>query len=453
MKNILPFLLLIPCSLFLTPISAQTINTVFGNGIQGYSGDGGQATAAELNYPEYAAIDGAGNVFFSDDQNYVVRRVNTSGIISTVAGIGGFNGYTGDGGPATAAELNFPFGLTFDANGNMYIGDTYNEAIRKVNSSGVINTIVGNGVLGYSGDGGPATAAELQYPMGVTFDSHGNMFIADQGNNVIREVNTSGIINTVVGNSHYGYYGDGGPATIAELESPSALVFDANGNMYIADTFNRMVRQVNTSGYIHGFAGKGGVIGYSGDGGPATAAELYGPYGMAFDASGTLYISDGNDNVIRTVDQTGTIHTFAGNGVAGYSGDGGLATAAELQNPTSVVFDASGNLYITDDANYVVREITGIPEGLNYLSRKAENVSIYPNPSNGKFTIQESGARIQNPEIEIYNMLGEKVFSKFTTDNSQLTINLNDQPAGIYLYRIITETGNLVSTGKLVIQK
>jgi len=449
MKKILLGLSIIACSASL--LSAQTINTVAGNSIMGYSGDGGQATAAELNTPYCVAFDAAGNIYFTDDFNFVVRKITTSGVVSTVVGVGGFNGYSGDGGPATAAELNFPFGIAFDATGNMYIGDTYNNAIRKVDLSGIITTVAGNGTSAYSGDGGPATDAELQLPMGVAFDKNNNLYIADQTNNVIREVNSSGIISTVAGNGQSGFFGDGGQATIAELNAPPGLAFDASGKMYIADEFNRVIRKIDNTGKITTVAGKHGFQGYTGDGGPATAAELYAPFSVAFDATGNMYIADGN-TAIRMVDLSNVMHTFAGNAFQGYSGDGGPPTAAEINNPSCAVFDAVGNMWICDEGNYVIREITEIPTGISSARQGTDVVSVYPNPSNGAFTFQVDNEKLKmNCVVEIYNIMGEKVYATaFSTVNFQLSIN---QPSGIYLYRIITETGNIVSTGKLVIDK
>ena len=290
--------------------------------------------------------------------------------------------------------------------------------------------------------------------MGVTLDANGNLFIADQGNNVIREVNTSGIISTAAGNGAYGFFGDGGPAYLAELRAPSALAFDASGNMYIADEFNYVIRTVNTSGIISTFAGKHGFQGFSGDGGPATAAEFHNPFGLTFDSFGNLFIADGGNNTIRIIDPTQTINSYAGNSTAGFSGDGGPAAIAELFNPTDVAFDGTGNLYIADVENFVVRKVTESVTGITSLHTNTGNVSVFPNPSNGVFTLQmraekQSGEKI----IEVYNMLGEKVYSQIPILNTQYSIDISSQPSGVYLYRVITETGNVVSTGKLVIEK
>lgn len=283
-----------------------------------------------------------------------VFALNTNAqIITTVVGNGLGAGtftccYSGDGGQATAAELANPEGIAFDAVGNMYISDRDNSRVRMINTLGIISTVAGIGTYGFSGDGGQATAAALYGPMGLAFDAVGNLYIADQVNFRIRIVNTAGIINTVVGGGSSGL-GDGGQATNATLYYPEGLVFDASGNLYISDSWNNRIRKVNTLGIITTIAGSGASYpggGYSGDGGQATAAELYTPTGITLDAFDNLYIADHNNNRIRRVNTVGTINTFAGNGYAApaagaYSGDGGAAIAAELFYPIGVTFDAS----------------------------------------------------------------------------------------------------------------
>jgi sugar lactone lactonase YvrE len=331
------------------------IGTVVGNGRYGYSGDGGPATNAELSWPFGAAVDTSGNLFIADQYNQRIRKVETNGIITTVAG-NGTNGYSGDGGPATRAELNYPNGVAVDGSGNLFIADNNNQCIREVGTNGIITTVAGNGTPGYSGDGGPATNAELNYPDGVAVDGSGNLFIADFGNDRIRKVGTNGIIITVAGNGTPGYSGDGGPATNAELGYTNGIALDASGNLFIADGGNQRIRKVGTNGVITTVAGNG-TNGYSGDGGAATSAELDAPMGVAVDASGNLFIADQHNQRIREVGTNGMIITVAGNGTYGYSGDGGTATSAELDAPTGVAVDASGNLFIADTDNSVVRKV------------------------------------------------------------------------------------------------
>ncbi len=329
------------------------ITTVAGHGTEDYSGDGGAATNAELYFPTGVAVDATGNLFIADTDNIVIREVATNGNISTVAG-GGTN-YPSDGGVATNTELFSPAGVAVDATENLFISDTGNDVIREVGTNGIIATVVGGGGS-YPGDGGAATNAELSNPTGVAVDATGNLFIADSGNNVIRKVGTNGVIITVAGNGNYGYSGDGGVATNAELSAPQSVAVDATGNVFIADYINNRIREVGTNGIITTAAGNG-TNGYSGDGGAATNAELVSPAGVAVDATGNLFISDLGNNVIREVGTNGIITTVAGNGTNGYSGDGGAATNAELYVPAGVAVDANGNLFIADSGNSVIRKV------------------------------------------------------------------------------------------------
>jgi putative salt-induced outer membrane protein YdiY len=269
-------------SSFFTPSNAQIIETYAGNGYAGYSGNGGQATVAEINLPSGVAVDNALNLYISDNGNDRVRIVNTSGIISTFAG-NGASGYFGDGGQATAAELNGIHGMAVDASGNIYVADGSNNRIREINASGIISTFAGNGIASFSGDGGQATAAELKTPTEITFDATGNAYIADDANNRIRKVNTSGVISTFAGNGVAGFSGDAGQATAAELHSPVDVYVDAaSGNTFIVDNSNNRIRKVTSGGVISTFAGNG-TVSYSGDGGQATAAELNSPSGVRVD--------------------------------------------------------------------------------------------------------------------------------------------------------------------------
>ena len=303
----------------------------------------------------------AASLYISDSGNSVIRQVMIpAGIITTVAG-NGTPAYGGDGGLAASAELSFPQATIVDSAGNLYIADSSNSVIRKMTATtGAITTIAGNGTSGYTGDGGPAASAELGYLLSMALDGAGNIYIADFVNNVIRKVTAAtGIITTVVGNGTDGYTGDTGPANSAELNGPFGVALDGAGNLFIADSGNNVIRKVTaTTGVITTIAGNG-TSGYTGDGGAATGAELNEPFGVALDSSANLYIADSNNNVIRKVTaSTGSIATIAGNGTAGYSGDSGSAISAELNEPFGIASDGAGNLYIADSSNNVIRQLT-----------------------------------------------------------------------------------------------
>ena len=332
------------------------ITTIAGGSV-GYSGDGGPAAGAQLRYPQGLALDASGNLYIADTNNNRIRKVSPSGIISTVAGNGTFS-YSGDGGSAGSAQLYLPGGVTLDNSGNLYISDQLNNRIRKVSYNGIITTVAGNGTKGYSGDGGLATNAQLYEPVGVAVDASGNLYIADGGNDRVRKVSPSGIITTVVGNGIKGYSGDGGPAINARLHGPGGLAVDASGNLYIADSVNQRVRKVSRTGIITTVAGSG-IEGSSGDGGRATNSQLDEPAGLAVDRFGNLIIADARNNRIRKVSPSGIITTVAGNGTNGYSGDGGPAVGAQLNLPQDVAVDASGNLYIADNNNRIRKVSSG----------------------------------------------------------------------------------------------
>jgi sugar lactone lactonase YvrE len=342
--------------------SAGTVTLIAGLGLPGYSGDGGLATSAQLSNPIGVAVDTAGNVYIADSSNNVVRRVDAlSGVITTVAGTG-IQGYSGDGGAALSAQLFAPYGVAVDSAGNLYIADQGNEVIRRVDAaSGTITTVAGNGTQGYSGDGGPAGGAELNGCVGITVDAAGNLYIADSGNDVIRRVDAaSGTISTVAGTGTPGYSGDGGPATSAQLAAPAGVALDAAGNLYIADASNSVIRRVlSVSGTIATVAGTG-QQGGNGNGGPATNAQLALPHGVAVDAAGNLFIADEGNYSIRRVDSaSGNISIAAGNELYSYGGDGGPATAAQLYAPYAVALDAANDLYILDTGNIRVRRVDG----------------------------------------------------------------------------------------------
>lgn len=345
--------------LLLTEVStAQVIVTVAGTpGTAGYGGDGSAATSALISQPYSVAADASGNLYIADFGNARIRKVSASGTISTFAGTG-TSGYSGDGAAATSAKLNNPVGVAVDGSGNVYIADFGNSVIRKVNTSGVISTVAGTGTAGFSGDGGAATSAKLNSPVHVTIDASGNMYIADYQNHRIRKVNTSGTISTVAGNGTNGYGSDGVSATSTSLNFPTSVMVDATGNIYISDNSNNRIRKVDTSGIISTIVGTG-TSGFSGDGGAATAAKINGPWGVTFDIAGNMYFADGNNNRIRRVSPSGIITTYAGSGSVGHTGDNGLAIFAAINRPANPIIDAQGVMYFAENNGASIRKIYG----------------------------------------------------------------------------------------------
>jgi sugar lactone lactonase YvrE len=354
-----------------TTSSIGTIATVAGTGTLGYSGNGRLATSAQLDQPTCAVVDNAGNLYIGDVATNTVRKVAAgTGIISLYAGNGGAPGYSGDGGVATLASMNGPSGCALDSAGNLYVAEAGNNVVRKITAStGIITTVAGNGFgdgceIGmFSGDGDLATNANLSCPYGVALDAAGDIFISDQGNQRVREVDGStGIITTIAGNGTYGYSGNGSAATSAMIGNPEQLSLDGSGNLYIAEQGASVIAKVNLStGIISTVAGNGTIGEGStvlGDGGLATQAQLAEPQGVVVDTAGDIFISDTNNQRVRKVTaSTRTITTVVGT-TTGYSGDGGPTSRARLHNPEALFFDASGNLYIADSYNGVVRKVT-----------------------------------------------------------------------------------------------
>ena len=347
-----------------------TIATVAGNGLYKAPNDGVLATSSFLNQPRDVVVDGAGNMYIVDGYNERVRKVGPAGIISTVAG-NGVRGFSGDGGPATAASLGFaPYGsVALDSGGNLYISDSDSHRIRKVTPSGIISTVAGNGAAGFSGDGGPATQASLNWPWRVALDATGNLYVADRSNSRIRRISPTGIITTVAGNGIGGFSGDGGAATSGSLNNPTGLAADFAGNLYVAEKEGNRIRRVSSGGVISTVAGDG-TCRFSGDGGLAAAATLCGPHGVAVDRAGNLLIADTQNHRVRKVDSVGIITTVAGTGSAVYSGDGGISLSASLNGPADVAVDSAGNLYIADTSNDRIRKVLATPPGFSVAPAK-----------------------------------------------------------------------------------
>jgi sugar lactone lactonase YvrE len=342
------------------------------------------------------ALDPEGNLFVADSANWRVRKVDRNGIITTVAGNGNIT-YSGDHGPATSAGMG-PAGIALDAAGNLYIADLNNSRVRKVDLNGIITTVAGTGRAGSAGDGGPATLAHLSEPQGVTLDVAGNLYIADQGNGNVRKVDSRGIISTFAGGGTQ--LGDGGPATEASI-IPVAVAADATGNVYIADAIDGRVRKVDANGIITTIAGNG-KTGFSGDGGPATQANLNGPVGVAVDAAGNLYIADRDNFRIRRIDKTGTIRTIAGNGKGAFSGDGGPATKAGIY-PWGVAVGSPGILWLTDQLNYRVRKVDVSQSAVDFASQSVGTVS----PSQEVFVTSTGNQHIEFTGLSLTGDFGQ----------------------------------------------
>ena len=353
-------------------VKAQNIYTFAGTqSTPGYAGDGGLANLAQLAAPRGIIVGRTGNIYFCDSRNNVVRMVSASGIITTVAG-DGTNAYGGDGGPATAAQLSNPAGIAFDNIGNMYITDSRNNAIRMVDGTGTITTIAGGGFPGYSGDGGPAAAAQINRPTGIAISNNGLIYFSDSRNNVVRLIDTLGNINTVVGNGTAGFGGDSIAATSTMLNRPQGLAISNTGILYIADNGNFRVRMVDT-GMVYTYAGNG-TAGNSGDGGLAILAMISGPTGLALDTLGNLLVADAANN-IRKVTSTHYISTIAGTGTAGYFGDGGAAVHAQINTPSAVAINrTNGDIYISDAGNNVVRRIGTSVVGISITTTTGDTV-------------------------------------------------------------------------------
>ncbi|MEI8279381.1 MAG: hypothetical protein WCG87_06430 [Bacteroidota bacterium] len=341
---------------FSQPTQAQVINTIAGTGNSGYSGDNAAAVSADLNNPYGVAMDNFGNIYFADNNNHCIRKVDTAGIITTIAG-NGMAGFGGDNGPATAAQLLQPTDVSVDAMGNIYIVDGGNGRIRKVDAAGNITTIAGTGIPGFSGDNGPATDAQLSSLSFITLDNYGNIYFSDNDNNRIRKIDVAGIITTIAGDGTVGHTGDNGPAVNARVGGILGIAADLAGNIYFTEQDYQYIRKINTNGIITTIAGTG-VAGCTGDGGPALSAELHNPSGVAVDAMGNVYVTELYNESVRKIDATGKITKLAGNGVSGFGGDNGPALAASLYVPEDVVADGKGNVIIADFFNNRLRYVS-----------------------------------------------------------------------------------------------
>ena len=437
-------LLLLCCFCLLQITKAQTgiIFTVAGDGLNGYTGDSGLATSCTFNFPCAVAVNPAGEIYISDRDNHVIRKVDVHGTIATFAG-NGFPGYYGDNGQAIDAEFAAAYGLALDRAGNLYVAD---EAIRKIDiSTGIITSIAGNGSTD-PGDGGPATQAITENVHQIAFDAAGNLYITDGRHFSIRKVDTFGIITTVAGNGTQGCSGDGGAATSAQLNMPQGVAVDAAGNIFIADFMSNNIRKVdagthNISTICGDPAGRDG--GYSGDGGPARLATLMGPDGLVFDTSGNLYINDNMNSAVRKISTTGIITTVAGhmeNGGPRVDLDAVPATSDFLKGPMGITFDNRGNLYIAEADNEKVRRVTFTETAVRSVANDIA-LQSYPNPVSELLNVVSGSFKGAEITVSVYAITGQLIALNHTVVGNKLQFNTGDLAPGVYLLNVVTNSG------------
>lgn len=416
-------------------VSSNIINTIAGNGSGGYCGDGGSVSLAQFYHPVGLAVDQTGNIFFADRENNRVRKITSAGIITTIAGTGVI-GFSGDGGPASAAQLNLPTSVAVDAAGNIFITDYGNFRIRKIASNGIITTIAGTGVKGFNGDG-LAISATIWGPDGITLDALGNIYFADQFNNRIRKISPAGTIITIAGNGTNGFGGDGGVAILAALSWPNAVKVDRMGNVLIADRRNNRVRKVTTTGIISTVAGNGAQP-YNGDGRTAITAGIDAG-AITTDTAGNFYIADTYNERIRKVNTAGIISTVAGGGIN--YGDGGLASLAQVHTPMSLASDVTGNIFVAEYDNHRIRKISvqGAMKSSYTFTNPAisspAKFTVFPNPVQSTLNIQTPGAG-ELVYVEILDISGKILLNqKVSSSQSVVSLQMHKLTPGIYFIR------------------
>jgi len=420
--------------------TAQIITTIAGGGT---GGDGRPATAATIYDPNYLTFDSRGNLYFTECLGNKIRKIDTQGIITTICGTG-TAGFSGDGGSATAAMVSLPCGIAVDSIGNIYFADNENNRVRKIDAiSNVISTVIGNSSGAFAGDGGMATAATLYGPCGIAFDKKGNLYIVDADNARIRKVNIGGIIYTIAGDGSFGWAGDGGAATNASCEPSTNLSVDIFGNVYFPEWGLGTVRKIDTSGIIATIAGDTSSSSYNGDGIPATNANM-GPAFVEVNDSGQLFISDSYNSRIRRVDTNGIIFTSVGDGIAGNTGNGGNADSAQIDGPSGLVFDACQNLYMGQVNVPRIRKVT-FNSTCNALAlkthviSKTKEISIYPNPAFAHVTITCT----EKIKQIILNDIFRRTIYHQVFDAEKAEINVSAFPPGIYFVQVTDGTGNV----------
>lgn len=453
------------------------ITTIAGNGSTAYNGDNIAATVASLYNPTAVSFDQTGNIYIADGNHNRIRKINSNGFINTLAGTGS-SGYNGDGIQATTSQLNYPTdGLVLDASGNIFIADTYNHRIRKISTNGIIITIAGTGVAGYNGDNIAATSSQLNFPYGLTLDATGNLYVADGHNHRIRKINTAGIITTVAGTGIQGYNGDNIQATSANLNTPQGFAIDASGNLYISDSYNNRIRKVNkNTGVITTIAGTGSA-GYNGDNITATLAQVNNSVGITFDQAGNLYIADIGNHRVRKVNNVGIILPLSlTKFTAQLQNNSGLLlwqTNNEVNTQNFVVesskdgvsFSALGlvdanntrgiNNYsfidnkITSGNNYYRLKMVDIDGKFVYsnvliikLNASTISINVYPNPAKQFVHLSFVSSVTSKCIINITNMQG-KVITQLTknieTGINKLILDVHNYATGIYYLSLTNE--------------
>jgi trimeric autotransporter adhesin len=410
-------------------LHAQIITTFAGTGFSGYNGENIPATDANISGPKGLATDAQGNIYVAVSGEYRVRKITPDGIITTIAGDGTY-GFSGDGGPAVNAQLsNNVYGIAIAGDGSIYLCDEGNNRLRKIDKNGIISTIAGTGENGDDGDGGLGTAAKLRTPRSVCIDDNGNIFIADAVNDRIRKIDKDGIITTIAGTGVAGYSGDGSAATVAELNTPMGVAFDNDGNLHIADHGNRRVRKIDRFGIITTVAGSG-VPGFAGDGGPATAANFSAVRDIKFDIHNNFYFPDPGTNRVRKVSAEGIISTVAGCDESIFGGDGGPATAAGLSSVNAVTIGLDGSLLISDFTHMRIRRVSNVV-AVSDANAIPGGVFIFPNPNKGSFSVNLP-AQYNDADISVFDVLGRKIDVRQKTNGHTVSVDM-DVPAGQYV--------------------
>ena len=378
----------------ITANNVQTISTVAGSGLGRYGGTNKPAVSTSLFYPLDVALDPEGNFYIADSNNYRIRKVDTNGFLTDMVG-NGIPGYGGDGGPAEDASLSKIYSIAVCNDGELFLADRENYRIRKVDKAGVISTIAGTGERGYSGDNGPAIQAMINSPESVACDDQGNLYIADTLNQRIRKVDPAGIITTIVGNGNYGFSGDDGPALQASIWNPRGIAVHEEGTLYFVDRANHRVRKVDAQGIISTVAGTG-IRGYNGDGGPAELAQLHTPLDVALDRTGNVYISDEQNLRIRRISKDGIITTVAGNGTYDYPPPHPIpATATPFRLPSGIDVDNDGSIYIADNRNHRIRKVSH-PTSFSKAIME-ESGTVFTDPAGKGYVVSSDGTACKNP--------------------------------------------------------